>query len=644
MSAKQSEKLPQPQRFITTHNEDGKAVFEGRFGEEIQMVTLPDGIAFGLDYTTKGTPVSMEKDEDLDIYSNYLKNPPGLTISNGYVLRHVDIPPDMECTMHRTVSLDYGVVLEGQVDLLLDSGEQRTMKVGDVAIQRGTMHQWINRDKTKYARMLFVLVDCKPLVIAGKKLGEELDEMPDRVEELSDSDQDYEDMAPLTKEEQAHIAYLESVKIPIVDGLETDTSHVQDETLRIVLPYLEGNPNDFPLNIFGIPHLQKPKHVAFLKKALGDYPAPFAMMDASRPWLVYWSLQGLSALNYDISEFRESFPLSYDRLTSIRVIHTFSLVQYPDGGYGGNFGHLPHLAATYAAVLSILMVGGKDAYDSINRKSLWHFLGQLKQTDGGFNMTAGGEEDIRGAFCALVIMSLLRIPLELPQDAPARAHGLTSFLDNLGDWISKCQSFDGGISAAPGNEAHGAYAFCGLGALSIMGPPKHTLTKHLDMSRLVHWLSARQCAPEGGYNGRTNKLVDGCYSHWVGGCWSLVEAATTTNVWNRDALARYILSAAQYAKGGLIDKPGKRADAYHSCYNLAGLSAAQHMYVYEEKEQEGLSGGDLDAPYYWKVQGTYDGSTVWAEKDKVGEVHPIFVIPIKAVHECRKYFESKTSL
>ncbi|KAK7179661.1 hypothetical protein DPSP01_011590 [Paraphaeosphaeria sporulosa] len=177
-TAKQFEKLTPPKRFITTHREDGKAVFEERFGEETEMVTMPDGIAFGLDFTSKGIPISMAQDKDLDVYSNYLKNPPGLTISNGNVLRHVDIPPSMECTMHRTVSLDYGIVLEGQIDLLLDSGEQRTMKVGDVAIQRGTMHQWINRDTEKYCRMLFVLVDSEPLVIAGKKLGEELDAMP----------------------------------------------------------------------------------------------------------------------------------------------------------------------------------------------------------------------------------------------------------------------------------------------------------------------------------------------------------------------------------------------------------------------------------------------------------------------------------
>lgn len=287
------------------------------------------------------------------------------------------------------------------------------------------------------------------------------------------------------------------------------------------------------------------------------------------------------------------------------------------------------------------MAGGTATYETIDRKGMWHFLGRMKQADGGFTMVAGGEEDIRGAFCAVVVLSLLSIPLELPPDAPARTHGLTTFVDNLGDWVSKCQSWDGGISAAPGNEAHGAYAFCGLGCLSIIGAPKETLNKYLDVPLLIHWLSSRQASPEGGYNGRTNKLVDGCYSHWVGGCWSLVEAATTPGLWNRAALARYILSAAQDKKGGLRDKPGKPSDSYHTCYNLAGLSHAQHKYVYDEEVNKGLGLGNLGAPYHWKTEGVVEQDDVWDEEDVVNGVHPVFIIPYRAVYECRRYFEDK---
>ncbi|KAH7396854.1 hypothetical protein DE146DRAFT_53819 [Phaeosphaeria sp. MPI-PUGE-AT-0046c] len=166
--------LPKIQRYITAHNDNGKAIFSSAFNEESKMKANDDGIAFALSFTTRGFPVDMENDKDLDVYGEFLKSPPGLVVSGGTVLRHVDVPPETACKMHRTVSLDYGCVLEGEVELLLDSGEKRVMKRGDVAIQRGTMHQWINNSKNEWARMLFVLQESKPLSIAGEEFGEHL--------------------------------------------------------------------------------------------------------------------------------------------------------------------------------------------------------------------------------------------------------------------------------------------------------------------------------------------------------------------------------------------------------------------------------------------------------------------------------------
>ena len=86
------------------------------------------------------------------------------------------------------------------------------------------------------------------------------------------------------------------------------------------------------------------------------------------------------------------------------------------------------------------------------------------------------------------------------------------------------------------------------------------MTRYLDVPNLISWLCERQQAPLGGLAGRSNKLVDGCYSHWIGGCFALVEAAIrdhfTGNIWDRDALTRYILCCAQSERGGLRDKPG----------------------------------------------------------------------------------------
>jgi protein farnesyltransferase subunit beta len=130
----------------------------------------------------------------------------------------------------------------------------------------------------------------------------------ERIEELSDEEleSDYEDMGNATMEEQANIAYLESVRIPIRDSLVTDTSKADDETSKVILPFLEGNPNDFPLNAFGIPSLQRRKHDYFLGGQLEDWPGRAAALDAARPWIIYWSLQGLTALGSDITSYHKT--------------------------------------------------------------------------------------------------------------------------------------------------------------------------------------------------------------------------------------------------------------------------------------------------------------------------------------------------
>lgn len=246
-------------------------------------------------------------------------------------------------------------------------------------------------------------------------------------------------------------------------------------------------------------------------------------------------------------------------------------MQNATGGFGGGHGQYSHLAGSYATILSLALVGGPDAYSCIDRTSMWHWLGRLKQPDGGFRLCEGGEEDTRGAYCAMVIVSLMDLPFELPPDAPARQKGRTTFADGLGDYLSRCQTYEGGISDAPGNEAHVAYTFCALACLCLLGDPQHMLSEYMDLPALLSWLSSRQYAPEGGFTGRTNKLVDGCYCHWAGGCWPLIQAALSGPQHTGDASApasvgslysteghtRYVLSCCQAESGGLRDKPSK---------------------------------------------------------------------------------------
>ncbi|CAK7234554.1 hypothetical protein SCUCBS95973_008975 [Sporothrix curviconia] len=165
-------------RFITGHTAEGKTVFLDKLPEAAPFRPLPDGAEFALCYATNQFPVDMDGDRDLATYEAYTENLPGITISTGTVLRVVDMRPGALAPMHRTVSLDYGVVLEGEVELILDSGEKRLMKRGDMSIQRGTNHTWKNTSETSWARMLYVLQPAKPVTTGGQVLGEDTHGIP----------------------------------------------------------------------------------------------------------------------------------------------------------------------------------------------------------------------------------------------------------------------------------------------------------------------------------------------------------------------------------------------------------------------------------------------------------------------------------
>ena len=165
--------LPLIKRVITDHDEHGKAVFSSRIPEQLEWQEVGVIAKFSLGYTTSRFPVKLENDIDIADYEHYQQNTPGITIPGGTVLRIVDMAPGAVSPMHRTVSLDYGVVLEGEVELRLDSGEGRLLQRGDVAVQRGTNHEWVNTSKTTWARMLYVLQESASVMIGGKVLEED---------------------------------------------------------------------------------------------------------------------------------------------------------------------------------------------------------------------------------------------------------------------------------------------------------------------------------------------------------------------------------------------------------------------------------------------------------------------------------------
>ncbi|KAF2565521.1 hypothetical protein F2Q68_00026937 [Brassica cretica] len=194
---------------------------------------------------------------------------------------------------------------------------------------------------------------------------------------------------------------------------------------------------------------------------------------------------------------------------------------------------LPHLATSYAAVNTLVTLGGEKAFSSINREQMACFLRRMKDTNGGFRMHNMGEIDVRACYTAISIASILNIV----DDELTRG---------LGDYILSCQTYEGGIGGEPGSEAHGGYTYCGLATMILINE-----VDRLNLDSLMNWIVHRQ-GVEMGFQGRTNKLVDGCYTFW------------------------------QVADGGFRDKLRKPRDFYHTCYCLSGLSVAQHAWSKDE--------------------------------------------------------------
>ncbi|KAJ5618685.1 hypothetical protein N7528_006796 [Penicillium herquei] len=177
--------LPEIHRYITTHSTEGEAVFLSHAQVPDYMPSQPAGGdgEIALLYATDSSPASLEDEADIALYDEFLHQPPGLTTGSGTVFRMIDLKPGKKTPMHRTVSLDYGVVLEGDVDLVLDSGSSRHLHRGDVCIQRGTAHSFQNRSSKEWCRLLFVFLPMQKLVYKGRELGEEVYDAPYEDEE-----------------------------------------------------------------------------------------------------------------------------------------------------------------------------------------------------------------------------------------------------------------------------------------------------------------------------------------------------------------------------------------------------------------------------------------------------------------------------
>ncbi len=155
---------PKYRRVVTGHNAEGKArvliddlvpnVSSGRPGQGSHVV-----------WTSTDLPVEFVEDGE-DKGARDIAT----TIENGSVFRIVEYAPGVSPRNHRTESIDYAVVMSGEIDMGLDDGEQVHLKAGDVLVQRGTIHNWENHG-SETCVIAFILISSKPLKEVGRAVG-----------------------------------------------------------------------------------------------------------------------------------------------------------------------------------------------------------------------------------------------------------------------------------------------------------------------------------------------------------------------------------------------------------------------------------------------------------------------------------------
>ncbi|XP_043808621.1 protein farnesyltransferase subunit beta-like isoform X3 [Manihot esculenta] len=200
------------------------------------------------------------------------------------------------------------------------------------------------------------------------------------------------------------------------------------------------------------------------------------------------------------------------------------------------------------------------------------------------------------------------------------------------------------------------YTFCGLAAMILINEDR------------VVFRQGVEC----GFQGRTNKLVDGCYSFWQGGVFALLKGLHSVNgehvafsdaeegdsatdgtsegedgnslgtdetchikrgvgdgemapLFHSVALQQYIILCPQEQKGGFRDKPGKARDYYHTCYCLSGLSVCQYSQSKDEHSP----------PLPRAVLGPYS--------NLLEPVHPLYNVVLKQYHEAHEFFSSQST-
>jgi quercetin dioxygenase-like cupin family protein len=156
-------------RIVTGHDANGKAIVTT--DERLTAVSRAGrpSVSGCEIWSTDAMPVDNSNEGDAAQRQGFVKRNNYVGTGQGTVVRITQLEPGSPKFMHRTETADYAILLSGQCDLELDGGEVLHLKPGDVVVQRGTMHAWVNHGPGPCV-FAFVLIDARPAIAGGQAL------------------------------------------------------------------------------------------------------------------------------------------------------------------------------------------------------------------------------------------------------------------------------------------------------------------------------------------------------------------------------------------------------------------------------------------------------------------------------------------
>ncbi|CAE6480771.1 unnamed protein product [Rhizoctonia solani] len=353
--------------------------------------------------------------------------------------------------------------------------------------------------------------------------------------------------------------------------------------------------------------LETQKHIDYVQKLGKNHDLAYYLTSHLRLNAVYWGFTAISIMGQPTALEKDEmidFVMScWDDKEALEKDEMIDFVMScwddKEGGFGTFPGHDAHVLSTLSAIQILTMQG---ATDKLDKERVAKYILSLQTPEGSFMGDRWGEIDTRFGLCATMALSLLGSLSQLD-------------IEKTVGYIRKCRNFDGGFGGCEGGESHAAQVYVCLGTLAILD--KLTLMVDLvvvkagkvmlpkvialvyvclgtlaildkldevDQPTLAWWLAERQL-PNGGLNGRPEKLEDVCYSFWV---LSSLAILRKLHWIDGDALTRFILSAQDPDAGGIADRPGDMADdpdaggiadrpgdmadVFHTLFGVAGLS------------------------------------------------------------------------